>query len=193
MPSATKIVFETPWFAIEETTYSGSDATPYYAISRQNGVVCLVLTNEGDLVFVRQLRAPLGRETLEVPAGGIEPGETPEEAVSREVLEETGCICNTFTYITPLRLMINREDVIEHFFIATDIAQRNYPTEKESLEVVTVTRPELRERMINGTFDQSVALSGIYIAEKMFGFRFFEDSAKHILNCLRENKKAAPK
>ncbi len=44
----------------------------------------------GRVLMVRQFRLALGRDTLEIPAGGIDPGEGPEEAAQRELAEETG-------------------------------------------------------------------------------------------------------
>jgi ADP-ribose pyrophosphatase len=40
--------------------------------------------------MVRQYRYALGRETLEIPAGKLDPGENPEQCIRRELLEETG-------------------------------------------------------------------------------------------------------
>jgi ADP-ribose pyrophosphatase len=50
----------------------------------------LATTADGELVLVEQWREPVGRVVLELPAGLVNPGETPEEAVVRELLEETG-------------------------------------------------------------------------------------------------------
>ena len=45
---------------------------------------------------MRQFRAAASRFTLELPAGHIEPGETPEEAARKELCEETGCEADSF-------------------------------------------------------------------------------------------------
>jgi ADP-ribose pyrophosphatase len=50
----------------------------------------LPLLDDGRIVFVRQYRKAAERVLLEVPAGGIDQGETPEDAVRREMVEETG-------------------------------------------------------------------------------------------------------
>ena len=54
-------------------------------------VVAIVpLLDDGDLLLVRQYRLPTGLVMLEVPAGGVDGGETPEGAAQRELGEECG-------------------------------------------------------------------------------------------------------
>jgi 8-oxo-dGTP pyrophosphatase MutT (NUDIX family) len=48
------------------------------------------VTPEGRVVLIRQFRHGVGRVTLEVPGGEVEPGETPEACAARELQEETG-------------------------------------------------------------------------------------------------------
>ena len=58
-----------------------------------NGAVAMVAVDEKDnILLVRQYRTPAGKVLLEVPAGTIEIGETPDETVPRELQEETGYI-----------------------------------------------------------------------------------------------------
>lgn len=55
------------------------------------GAVALVpLTQDGQVLLVRQYRYAAGRELLEIPAGTLEPGEDPEACAIRELEEETG-------------------------------------------------------------------------------------------------------
>ena len=58
---------------------------------RHPGAVCMVpVTAEGNLLFVTQYRHAAGRRLLELPAGTLEPGEEPLDAVGRELQEEVG-------------------------------------------------------------------------------------------------------
>lgn len=53
-------------------------------------VATIPVLDDGRIVLVRQYRAAVQRILLEVPAGGIDPGESAEEAAHREMIEETG-------------------------------------------------------------------------------------------------------
>ncbi len=56
-------------------------------------VIIIAATPAGKLLLVEQERVPIGRRTIEMPAGlvgDLEPGESVESAAARELLEETG-------------------------------------------------------------------------------------------------------
>ena len=59
-------------------------------VEHGTSVVVAPLTANGEVVLVRQYRKAAGVPLLEAPAGGMDAGETPEDAVARELREETG-------------------------------------------------------------------------------------------------------
>lgn len=71
------------------TLPNGKPSTREYI--KHNGAVCVAPLVDGDkLIFVKQYRYPIGRVTLELPAGKLEKGEDPKAAALRELTEETG-------------------------------------------------------------------------------------------------------
>ncbi len=66
-------------------------------------VVCALLeTTDGRLLIARR---PAGKHLAglwEFPGGKIEPGETPEQALSRELKEELGCVAEAGAALTPV-------------------------------------------------------------------------------------------
>ncbi len=77
----------------------GREATREYC--RHIGAVCVVpITDEGEVVCVRQYRYPLAQVVLEIPAGKLDAkDEDPTQAVLRELREETGATCRRLTYM----------------------------------------------------------------------------------------------
>lgn len=66
-------------------------------VEHSGGVGVIPVDENGDVWCVRQFRYPLGEHLLEVPAGKLEPGETPLECAVRELGEETGFTAAEYT------------------------------------------------------------------------------------------------
>ncbi|MDN4607868.1 NUDIX hydrolase [Sporosarcina highlanderae] len=90
--------YKSPFGNLRKDTCEMSDGTvieDYYVNEYADWVNAVVLTVDEQIILVRQYRHPGQDFYLEVPAGKIEEGETYEEAIVREVREETGFISNT--------------------------------------------------------------------------------------------------
>lgn len=61
-------------------------------IEHPGGVGILPLDDENNVIMVRQFRYPFQQVLLEIPAGKLEPGETPEACAVRELSEEVGAV-----------------------------------------------------------------------------------------------------
>jgi ADP-ribose pyrophosphatase YjhB (NUDIX family) len=95
-----KTVFATPWFQVQEA--AGSGKLPNYSINSPDFVCIVAVTEKGELLLVRQFRHAVAETTLELPAGHVEKGETPEQAARKELLEETGHAAKTFELLASL-------------------------------------------------------------------------------------------
>ena len=68
-----------------------------------NGGVCVAaLTEQNEVLLVRQFRYPYKEVLLELPAGKIELGEDPRECGIRELQEECGCTADRFEKLAQL-------------------------------------------------------------------------------------------
>lgn len=83
----------------EVTLPNGVLSTREYC--HHNGAVCVIpLTDEGEVICVRQYRYPFHEDLLEIPAGKLDsPEEDPNDAVRRELREETGAVAKKIIYL----------------------------------------------------------------------------------------------
>eukprot|EP00029_Vermamoeba_vermiformis_P005198 TRINITY_DN1739_c0_g1_i1.p2 TRINITY_DN1739_c0_g1~~TRINITY_DN1739_c0_g1_i1.p2 ORF type:complete len:196 (+),score=51.50 TRINITY_DN1739_c0_g1_i1:620-1207(+) len=127
------------WETIERTTRVGEyDAVEIFGVIRKQG--------EADqLLLVLQYRPPVGKLTLELPAGLIDQGETPAEAALRELKEETGYVGQINKISPPLVIepgLTNASSGLVHVIIDADLPENQNPKqeldETEFIEVLRV-------------------------------------------------------
>lgn len=79
--------------------------------------------NNGDVMLVRQFRYPLSQVFYEVPAGKLDPGESPDRTAERELREEAGLTCAGHEYLGHYYPGIGYTDEIIHLYVAWDIRE----------------------------------------------------------------------
>lgn len=89
----TEVVLETPKRWVREQLRMPDGAViDWYYTDNPPSVVVVPITEDGDVVLVRQYRHNLKRDTLELPAGIVGRGEDLDKAALRELVEETGYV-----------------------------------------------------------------------------------------------------
>jgi ADP-ribose pyrophosphatase len=124
-------------------------------------VAILPVLDDGRVVLVRQYRKAAERVLLEIPAGGIDGDETPEEAVRREMIEETGYrvggleLLHTF-YTSP---GFTTEKM--YLFRATQLVPGQATEETDQIEVVLLSPAEAMERVRSGEIADAKTILGV--------------------------------
>src|SRR5437868_12134971 len=80
----------------------GTIVDPYFVVELPECVCAMALTEDNKVILVQQYRHPIEETLLELPGGFIDEGETSEQAIERELLEETGYQFSTFVYLGKL-------------------------------------------------------------------------------------------
>ena len=131
-------------------------------VEHPGGVAVFAMDDQGRVALVRQYRYPMGEETLELPAGKLEPGEDPRDSGLRELAEETGLVPGTFEdmgclYSSP---GILAERI--YLYFAKDLTQGpTHPDDGEFVETVWLPYQDLVDKTRRGEIKDGKTLEGI--------------------------------
>jgi ADP-ribose pyrophosphatase len=118
------------------------------------------LLEGGRVLLERQWRYALNRSFLEFPAGKLNKGEDPFEAVQRELAEETGYRATQWARLGVMHPVIGYSTEAIHLFAAKDLIPGRHAREKgECMELVSPTIEEFFELIRQGEITDSKTLS----------------------------------
>lgn len=113
--------------------------------------VVIIAIKGTKLLMVRQYRKAVNRTLLEVPAGLVEVTETPIQAASRELEEETGYLCKNPKYIMEFYTSPGYSDEKIDLFLAEDLVKtEQHLDDGEFLDVEEIDIEELRKKVLYG-------------------------------------------
>jgi len=104
-------------------TEDGVEIAPYYVLEYPDWVEVVALDARDNVLLVRQYRHALAGFTIELPAGGMEPGDIdPCVTAARELLEETGC-AGVVSYVGEARPNAGTHTNRIHILLASNVVQ----------------------------------------------------------------------
>jgi ADP-ribose pyrophosphatase len=116
----------------------------------------------GDILLVRQFRKALEKELLEIPAGGIDPGEDPETAVKRELQEEIGYLPGRVVRLGGYYSSPGFCTEYLYLFLATDLQpSRLYAEDTPGIATVRVKPRQIRRMIREGQICDSKSVAGL--------------------------------
>jgi 8-oxo-dGTP pyrophosphatase MutT (NUDIX family) len=117
-----------------------------YYMELRDFAMTVALTPSGEVLLSREYKHGAGEVAHTLPAGFVEPGETPLDAARRELREETGHDGETFEPLGAHLVFPSLSGARGHFFLARGVRRvaAPRPDEFEEIEVVPVPLDELR-------------------------------------------------
>jgi ADP-ribose pyrophosphatase len=107
-------------------------------VEHSDCVAIVAIDDDDNVLLVNQYRQAIGKELLEIPAGGIDPGEDAETAVRREMREETGFLPRKVTSLGGFYSSPGFCTEYLHLYLATDFVSS--PLHAEDTEIIKLVR-----------------------------------------------------
>lgn len=135
-------------------------------IVEHRGAVAIVpLTADGEVLMVRQFRLAAGGELLEIPAGTLDPGESPRQTAEREIEEEVGRRAGSLEELGAFYVSPGFCTEMIHAYLATDLTESAQNLdEDEVVEVVALPFEEALARCLDGRIQDAKTITGLLLA-----------------------------
>jgi 8-oxo-dGTP pyrophosphatase MutT (NUDIX family) len=171
---SSEYLFNDLWFKVRKDkceSPGGKIIDPYYVYEFPTWVNALALTEDGKVILEKQYRHALGEVCIELPGGCVDDTDKNlEEAVARELLEETGYSFSSYEYLGKISANPSTNNNLMHMYLAKGgkkVASQHLDGNEE-IEVDLVTIQELKDLLRQNKFIQAMHVTCIlYGLEKL--------------------------
>ncbi|WP_406676317.1 NUDIX domain-containing protein [Neomoorella carbonis] len=136
-------------------------------VEHPGAVAIIALDKEKNVYLVRQYRYPIGRVTLEIPAGKLDAGEEPVNCARRELAEEVGLKAAEWQLLLTFYSTPGFSNEIMYLFLATGLEpHREEADADEFLEVVRLPLAAAVAEIFKGTIQDAKSIAGLLAAAR---------------------------
>jgi ADP-ribose pyrophosphatase len=155
---------------VDEVEYPSGNRSVREIAHHPGGAVVVPLLDDGRVIFVQQLRYPLGKHILELPAGKLGRGEDPQAAAVRELKEETGWMAGTWQKLTSIYTTPGFCDEELHLYLATHLTPSPDGHKREegefTMTVQILTLNDALAKIESGEIRDSKTIIGLLMADR---------------------------
>ncbi|HZK25422.1 MAG TPA: NUDIX hydrolase [Oscillospiraceae bacterium] len=138
-------------------------------VEHSGAAAILALNKQKEAYFVKQFRKPVEKELWEIPAGKLEPGESPLACAQRELAEEVGLKANDFRLLSAFYTSPGFASEKIYVYLATGLSVQNeaQPDEDEILEVFLLPLAEAKQMISHGEIEDAKTIVAVLLAVQL--------------------------
>ena len=162
-------VISTPWMSLyhDQFELSGGKKGNYFYMHTRGSALTIPVTNDGNILLVRQYRYLIGETCIELPCGGIKQGQDDEEAARAELVEETGFECAKLKKAGRFIPYNGLSDEFCTVYIARKLSFVGAkPDDTEQIEVITVAPDEINTMIQKGRIIDGMTIAGWFLGRR---------------------------
>lgn len=157
---STEKIYENEFIRVDEDRVTKPDGQPgkYTTVAMKTGAATLVMDDDDNVYLTEQFRYAVGKDSLEVVAGGVEAGEKPLDTAKKEVKQELGVKAAEWTELGMLNTDTSIVKSPAHLFIARKLTFEEPEQEgSEQIKMVKMSLDEAVEKVLSGEITHAVS------------------------------------
>ncbi|MBA7518292.1 Methanol dehydrogenase activator [subsurface metagenome] len=147
---------------VDTVRMPGGRETRREIVEHRDCVAIVAVDADDNVLLVKQFRKSVEKELLEIPAGGIDPGEDPVTTVRREMQEETGYLPGKVEKLGGFYSSPGFCTEYLHLYLATDLTPSPlYAEDTESIKLVRVPISQIPSLIASGSICDAKSIAGL--------------------------------
>ncbi len=165
---SSRVVFRGRVFAVvnKKLLLPNGRRTTWNVIEHPGACAIVARFDDGDVLLLHQLRPATGETLWEIPAGTLEPGESPLATAKREIIEETGFRAHRWKKLREFYTVPGFCNEKMHLFLATHLSPAT--AEQDADEVIRAVRvpyPKALKMIRRGEIRDAKSIVGLLTAQ----------------------------
>lgn len=170
----SKYIIQRPWATLRVDKLempNGNIKEEYYVLEYPTWVNMVAITEDNQVIFVKQYRHGASQIMVELPAGVVEENEDPEIAARRELLEETGYAFDDISYVCELYANPATSGNLTYTYLLTGgrKVQEQELDPSEDIDVVLMDLEDVKQFLFDNKIGQALHTSALFYTLKKLG------------------------